>query len=207
MKKLIIMILLTYVSFLFSGCSISKTNNNMVKFTSSSSINEELNEAIVDMADQLVKNAKVNIMDKVALTTFVDLHRFDKTTYFGRKISESFFNELHVRGFRIIDLRGTKSIRVNNEGEFFITRSVNKLDNKRVESSFILVGTYSSFGNGVMMNARIIDTDSGDVVASARSIVEDIHCSEFDGCKPKPKKNYKKTTIPQKRMIQISTAK
>lgn len=210
-----ITIFLILTLFIFTGCSSKK--NKAVKNTEvikTKLLNKKLNNAIIDMSEQLFKNAKVNLLvDKIALTSFVNLHKFSKTNDFGRKISESFFNELHIRGFRIIDLRGTKTIRVNDSGEFFITRSKEKLDEKRVETSYILVGTYSNFGNGVMMNARIIDTESGDVVASARSIVDDVHCSITDSCKPKPKKKPVKkkkvdpNKIKQKRTISISGAK
>lgn len=206
MKRYIGLIVTFLLVFLFTGCS---NPGKILNFSNDSALNQKMNRAIIDMADQIQKSTMVKIDDKIALTTFVDLHRFDKTTYFGRKISESFFNELHVRGFKVIDLRGTKTIRVNNEGEFFISREINHLDKKKVETSFTLVGTYSSFGDGVMMNARIIDNEQGDIVASARTIVDNVPCSIYEGCKPKKvvKKKRNGPSIPQKRIMSISGAK
>lgn len=200
------MIITFFTVFAFSGCS---NPVKILNFSNDSALNEEMNDAIIDMADQIQKSTLVKLDDKIALTTFVDLHKFDKTTYFGRKISESFFNELHIRGFKVIDLRGTKTIRVNNDGEFYITREINHLDKKKIETSFTLVGTYSSFGNGVMMNARIIDNETGDIIASARTIVDDVPCKVYEGCKPKKVVKKKRTgpVYPQKRIMSISGAK
>jgi len=119
------------------------------------------------------------------------------------------FDELHERGFHVTDIRGSKTIRVNANGEFFITRDIKLLDKKVVSASYILVGTYSKFGEGILLNVRILDNQSGDVVSTARTIININQCDVYEDCK-KVKKVTKKVkkakVIVQKRTIGISGA-
>lgn len=97
-------------------------------------------------------------------------------------MSESMFDELHTRGFNVVDARGTQTIRINAGGEFFITRDIKLLKGKRIENSYILVGTYSKFGNGILLNVRIIDNISGDVISTARTIIDVNACDIYENC-------------------------
>ena len=129
MKKLFSYVLALGLILGLSGCSYNRAYK---EWSIDPYIQKTFNESINDIANQLLKNSRVNATDKIAITTFVDLHKLNRTTYFGRKLSESMFNELHVRGFNIIDIRGSKTIRVNADGEFFITRDIKLLKGKKL---------------------------------------------------------------------------
>jgi len=177
-----------------SGCGTK--NRAYASYSIDPVVQETYNQAIVSLADQLYLNAKVKLTDKVAITTFVDLHKLNKTTHFGRKLSESMYNELYTRGFNLIDIRGTRTIRVNADGEFFITRDIKLLNNKRVENTYVLIGTYSKFGKGTLINVRMIDNLTGDVVTTARTILDVDDCDIYENCPKKTithKKIYKRT--------------
>jgi TolB-like protein len=145
---------------------------------------EHLNEAILSLADQLLVNNKLKKKDTgtIALTSFVDLDKFEKTSKFGRIVSESLFSELFARGFNVTDFRGQSSLTVNKTGEFYITRSISKL-RKEIPNSYVLVGTYSKIDEEIFINARILDNITGKVLTSGRTIYENEDCRVFSLCK------------------------
>jgi len=199
--KYYILSLLTLIAF--SGCSLS----NIVKsepttykekvinkvrsadynqpYAQTSNVHQNLNGAIVAMADQLFIS---NIFGKhddtsIILTSFVDLNQFAKTTTFGRLLSESMFNELHIRNFKVTDFRGQNAVSVNEDGEFHITRNVDKLKDHISATEFIVVGTYVKFEHhSVLINARILDSESGAIISTARVIYKPENCRLFGLC-------------------------
>ncbi|MDC0932751.1 FlgO family outer membrane protein [Arcobacteraceae bacterium] len=153
-----------------------------------------LNDTIISIAEQLFdsKSNKKN-PSRVILTSFVDLNDLENTSTFGRLVSESMFNELHIRKFLVTDFRGKENVSVNKDGEFHITRDVEKLKDIVDAVEYILVGTYVKFENkSLLINARILDSISGNVFSSARVVYQPKDCSLFDICE---KKNIVKSKI------------
>jgi hypothetical protein len=105
----------------------------------------------------------------------------NKTTGLGRSLSESFFNELFTRGFDVSDFRGQNSISINANGEYFLTRDMNKLD-KKLENKYILVGTFTYADDAILINARIMDNHSGHIIAAARSYYKTKDCKILGNC-------------------------
>lgn len=207
------------VTLFFSGCNLAQimhdiqpkeisTNNkstqnneivNKKNFSVFSTQNDlkhdhvysNLNDTIIDMADQLF-DTKINHKNpiRVILTSFVDLENFDKTSTFGRLLSESMFNELHIRKFLVTDFRGQEAVSVNEDGEFHITRDVEKLKDNIDNIEYILIGTYVKFENqSLLINARIMDSTSGKISSTARVVYQPRDCSLFGICK-QVKKTY-----------------
>jgi len=143
-----------------------------------------LNNTIVDIANQLfaTKTDKKN-PTRVILTTFVDLDKLEKTSTFGRLISESMFNELHIRKFQVTDFRGREAVTVSEDGEFHITRDTTELKDNIDAVEYILVGTYVKFEDqSLLINARILDSISGRIESSARVVYRPRDCSLFGIC-------------------------
>ena len=146
-----------------------------------------LNNTIVDIANQLfqTQSSKKN-KTRVILTSFADLEELEKTSTFGRLISESMFNELHIRKFQVTDFRGREAVTVNENGEFHITRKVDDLKDNIDAVEYILVGTYVKFEDqSLLINARILDSISGRIESSARVVYRPRDCSLFGICKKK----------------------
>ena len=143
----------------------------------------EVDDRIVELADKLLASSRLSKddMGNIAITSFVDLHRLSKTTPFGRTLGETFFNELFIRGFNVADFRGQNALSVNTTGEFFITRNA-KLINRNIPNSYVLVGTYSSIDNKILINARIMDNTTGKVVASAKTYYNTSNCRLLNNC-------------------------
>jgi TolB-like protein len=154
-------------------------------YPSRDTIYQNLNGAIVAIADQLLTtNVKKQKKTRIILTAFVQLEKFTNTSPFGRVISESLFNELHVRKFRVVDFRGQDAVVINSQGEFHLTRNIQKLKKEVGTADYIVVGTYSKFENETMViNARIMDSLNGEVISTARIIYKSQNCAMFNICK------------------------
>jgi TolB-like protein len=140
-------------------------------------------DKIVQLADSLLASSRIAQADmgNIAITSFVNLHNLSRTSAFGRTIGETFFNELFIRGFNVADFRGQNALTVNPTGEFFITRDVKKI-NKKVANSYVLVGTFSAIDKKVVINARIMDNQTGRIVASAKAYYETNDCRLLNNC-------------------------
>ena len=195
-----------FIILIISGCTSQPQSKQEIKITTinyqtdEAHVSSNLNAIIIDIANQLFSTSenKTN-PPRLILTSFVDLNRLDSTTIFGRLVSESMFNELHIRKFKITDFRGQDAVSVNEDGEFHITRDKEKLKDSVDHIEYILVGTYVKFENqSLLVNARILDSVSGDVISSARAVYQPKDCRIFGICKnineqEEPKYNIYKT--------------
>lgn len=148
------------------------------------SVHTTIEDTVIELSNRLLSTSRIpsNDYGELAITSFVDLNQLNKTTKFGRTLAESMFDELFAKGFNVEDIRGTNAISVNDEGEYFITRDINKLHNN-IKNKYILVGTYTKFESNIVINARILDNQSGKVVASARSYYHSDDCNILENCK------------------------
>jgi TolB-like protein len=200
-----------FISIFFTAC-----NQNAiiipVKEASTNTTHTTINDAILSIANQLSTNNKIALTDTgtITVTSFVNLTQLNKTSQFGRVLSESLFSELFIRGFNLADFRGQNAISINNNGEFYITRNITKLQSE-VSNTYILVGTYSKINENIMLNARILDNKTGKIVSSARAMYFNDDCSIFGVCGNKNRKirlvtdnythNTKKTTTAKNKKI------
>ncbi len=151
----------------------------------------DLDSAVAEIATQLLLNIPSNTQkqNKLIITTFVDLNTLSKTSRFGRVISESLIDELHSKNFKIIDFRMQEMLTINKNGEFSLTRDVSKLKDE-VPEALIVVGTYSVIDDNVMvLNGRIMNAFTSDVISTAKVIYHFKNCEEFNICEEieKPK--------------------
>ena len=131
-----------------------------------------LNSKIIFLADQLENNISEAYKSwPIVVTTFVDINRLDETNTFGRAIAESLIHELQVRGWNVLEIRLSRSIFVNDKGEFALTRDRNKLKSSKVKVRLLVLGTYFITGNNVVINARIVDFLTGQVLSTAQAAV------------------------------------
>ncbi len=153
-------------------------------YADTDSVYQDLNGAIIALGDQLfVSNTFKGKFPSIILTSFVELNKFEKTSTFGRLLSESMFNELHVRNFKVTDFRGKPAVSVNAQGEFHITRDVQKLKDHIDATEYIVVGTYVKFENdSVLINSRIMDSESGEIISTARVVYTPEDCRLYNLC-------------------------
>ena len=145
-----------------------------------------LEATITSLATQMMQNKKLNTSRTVLITSFVRLDNFKKTSEFGRLVGESLINELSNRGFNVIEFRGQLAVSVNEDGEYFITRNTSKMK-ENIVNSFVVVGTYSRQYGRILLNARVTDNASGQIISSARATYDHglrNDCVIFKDCKP-----------------------
>jgi len=178
---------------LLSGTTVLQATNNTPIYQTQQ--NQSLDSTVQDLATKLLKSSRVNPAKygDIAITSFVDLNRFQHTTHLGRSLSESMVNELFMRGFNITDFRGQNTISVNPNGEYFLTRDSKKMKSK-INNNFVLVGTFTTADNAILINARIMDNSTGHIVAAARTYYKSKDCRELGTC-------------PKKRIIKIRSDK
>lgn len=147
---------------------------------------DTLENTITSLATQMMQNKKFLTTKAVLITSFVRLDNLKKTTEFGRIISESMINELSNRGFNVMEFRGQMAVSVNEKGEYYITRNVNKM-RSQISNTYVVVGTYSRQFGKVMLNARVLDNNNGQIISSARSTYSHglrNDCVIFKDCRP-----------------------
>lgn len=168
MKKLLSFIFFITIIIGFSACS---QNDPFSSNTNNSNKPKTYNENIDMLVDKLTNNAIITKNDKIAVTSALNLNNKGKTTDFGRKLDQSIYNTLRSRGYSLVDVRGTKTMNIDANGEIFITKQDSFINKKQIENSYILVITYSNYGDGILVNSRIVDYMNGRVIARARSVI------------------------------------
>ncbi len=130
-----------------------------------------LNSLVIFLADQLERNIDRKYSSTPAIvTSFLSLGSLKETSSLGRLISENLIHELQVRRWKIFDIRLVKDIVMTDAGEFSLTRDMKYIRSRYAVSS-IITGTYQVTGSAIIVNARVLDMDSGTVVSSAQTTI------------------------------------
>ncbi|MCP4714015.1 MAG: hypothetical protein GY868_02775 [Deltaproteobacteria bacterium] len=104
--------------------------------------------------------------DTLIVTTFSRVHDLQETTDFGRTLTDCMISALQKRYFRIVELRKTKQLHVEEKnGEYMLSRRLSEISS-RIKSRACMVGTYSIAYDRVIVNARIVDMADGSVLSS-----------------------------------------
>lgn len=127
-----------------------------------------LNSQAIFLADQLERNLdKKYIASPVMVTSFLNLDNLKETSGLGRLLAESLIHELHVRRWKVIDARLVKDIIINTHGEFALSRDI-----KNIKASYnvtgIVTGTYTVTESAVIVNAKVMDIDTGVITSSGQ---------------------------------------
>jgi len=102
----------------------------------------------------------------VIVTTFVDLNHLDKTSVFGRLMAEKLLHQLNQAGFHVVEIRRSQDLFIKKEvGEMILTRDIGELA-KITKAKSILAGTYVATTNAIIINARIVDIESPQIVST-----------------------------------------
>jgi TolB-like protein len=126
------------------------------------------NSQMIFMADQIERNTDRNSLANTFLvTSFTNLNKLSETTAFGRLVAENIIHELQVRKWKVFEVRLNRDVVINETGEFSLSRDIKKIK-ESYKIGGIVTGTYSVAGNHVIVNARVIDIDSGLVASSAQ---------------------------------------
>ena len=130
-----------------------------------------LNSQAIFLSDQLERNLdKKYIANPVLVTSFVNLDNLNETNGLGRLLSESLIHQLHVKKWKIIDARLANNIVINENGEFALSRDIKNIK-KNYNVSGIVTGTYTATDVGIVVNAKVMDIDSGVITSSGQIVI------------------------------------
>ena len=127
------------------------------------------NSGVIFMAEQIDRNISPD--DRVLATVFnsiVDLNNLQETSPFGRLVGEHLIHELQVRGWTVSDIRLSKELIVNGSGEFSLSRDLRRL-REVMPAANVVTGTYTATRDGILVNVRVINLESGRIVSSAQT--------------------------------------
>jgi TolB-like protein len=127
------------------------------------------NARMIFLADQLERNVDRKSVDNTFIvTSFSNLNRLSETSGLGRLIGENLIHELQVRRWRVFEMRMAKDVMINDAGEISLSRNDNRIRNT-FKLGGVVTGTYSMAGNDIIINARVVDVETGLVISSAQT--------------------------------------
>jgi TolB-like protein len=101
------------------------------------------------------------------MATVVDIDDLYATSRFGRTLTEALSTSLFRHGFGIVEIRKSTELLVKDKsGELMLSRDA-KLLALEQEAGAILTGTYSLTPDTVIVNLKLIDAGSQDVLSVA----------------------------------------
>ncbi len=104
---------------------------------------------------------------RLILTTVVELDNLYATTRFGRTLTEALSTSLFRHGFGVVEIRKSAELLIrDNRGELMLTRDA-KLLAKQQQAAAILTGTYSLTPTTVILNLKLLDASSQQVLSVA----------------------------------------
>lgn len=127
------------------------------------------NARMIFLADQLERNVDRKSVDNTFIvTSFSNLNSLSESSGLGRLIGENLIHELQVRRWRVFEMRMTKDVSISETGEISLSRSDNRIRNT-FKLGGVVTGTYSMAGNDIIINARVVDVETGLVISSAQT--------------------------------------
>ena len=151
----------------------AKAYNNSVKYDpiltkSATSSAGAFNSGIHFLADQIERNSAANLkIQNTVLTSITDLHNPNKTSHLGRLITEHMLHQLHIAGWNVFEMRKNGSIKTTKEGGYILTRHADDLEAYQHVDN-VISGTYSVTNDGVLVNMRVVNLKTGQLVSSAQ---------------------------------------
>jgi TolB-like protein len=129
---------------------------------------DPVSEAVAQMADQMILGLRQNRVKRlpVAVLPFKSLRHSVHDDLFGARISESFIYPMTQRGYNMVDYRAV-SLATTEKSP--VSKGSLPALQQQYKIYYILTGTYAKHGDGVVLNARILDVITRQVVATGQS--------------------------------------
>ncbi len=122
------------------------------------------------LADQLADSRRPprpSSGERLVVASLVSLDDLEKTSSFGRAISEAVSAALFRRGFEVLEIRKTPDIYLEKRlGTLVLSRNAAVLARQQQLRS-VVAGTYSLTPTSVIVQVKMLATDSADVLAVA----------------------------------------
>ena len=123
----------------------------------------------MDLAGQLRANLRHGLLKDwpLIVTTLVNIDNLKSSTRFGRTLSEALGEEIFKQGGIVKEVRSTKAVYLKPlAGEMMLSRDVRLLA-KNLDTRAVIVGTYSIGARSVVVNVKMVDILSQDIISVA----------------------------------------
>lgn len=159
MKRILSITIL--IGILLGGCS-TKSLVPVRNFTDG--VHTISSDLLAQTKEDMVKNKTI------VFTSMVDIDNMEHSSKFGRLFSESLMTDFKIRGWRVIEYRGTDIVSRSQNGEFMLNRG--RLQNID-QGALILVGTYGLYNGDLVVNTRLVSSDIKELVSAASVTIHD----------------------------------
>ncbi|WP_417223611.1 FlgO family outer membrane protein [Amphritea sp.] len=141
---------------------------------------DPLSEAVAQMAAQLNVGLMENRVKRlpIAILPFVQLGSKTSGTPTGERLSENFIFQLQQHGYNLVDFR---AVSLNTTAKDPLSTANLSSIRNRFRIHFVLTGTYSQHQDGIIINARVLDTTTRQILASAQT---NIPVARLEGALP-----------------------
>lgn len=127
------------------------------------------NSNMMFLAEQIDRNVILEARSKpTILTNVVSLSNLGDSSELGRLIGEHLMHELQLRYWTVSDIRLNRDVVINESGEFALTRDIKKLRDN-IPAANVVTGTYTNTADGVLVNVRVLDLTTGQVMSTAQT--------------------------------------
>ncbi|MFT7005713.1 MAG: TolB-like protein [Colwellia sp.] len=127
------------------------------------------------LANQLYLNITSNNQSaNIAVGTFTDLTTLQGSQEFitlktlGLQLEEGLMTESVQRGFKVIDYRLRENLMVTKDANLMLSREL-KFINEHQNINYFLTGTIALRNENILVNARLVNVKSKEIVAAATS--------------------------------------
>lgn len=132
----------------------------------------EVSPDFFGISEELSRQLRVNRREgnsggRLIFTTLVNLDDLRQTSTFGRTMSESLATQLFQHGYGVVELRKVANIMIQaKNGEMVLSRDAARLA-QQYEANAIVAGTYSLTPKTVIINVKLLDVRSQEVLSVA----------------------------------------
>ncbi len=99
-------------------------------------------------------------------TSMARMDNLNESSSFGRISMQQVASRVAQHGFKIVDVRLSDTLRVNERGEFMLTRDTARLLSQQYEAHAVLTGVYTQSGNRVFVSVRALRLSDSAVIAA-----------------------------------------
>ncbi len=99
-------------------------------------------------------------------TSMVRMDNLDESSPFGRIAMQQVASRVAQHGFSVVDVRLGDTLRVNQNGEFMLTRDTARLLAQQYNAHAVLTGVYTPSGNRLFVSVRALRLSDSAIIAA-----------------------------------------
>ncbi len=143
-----------------------------IQYINANNAASSMNKIVSAIATQLTQNKDFTDQEDsiMLVTSFVSLEDLSKTSHLGNILNENLLHEMQIRGYKVIDFKTMKKLKIAKDGDFIMSRDISKLT-KDIHATYVLTGTFTNYLRGTVINARIVDLKTHIILSSAQVFI------------------------------------